>query len=265
MASKLPAGLRLEKKAGVATVTLDRPDRLNALTFAMYEGLLGLFKDFKQDESTRVIILTGSGRGFCSGGDVEDIIGQLFSRDAQGLHEFTTLTCDVVAAMRACPQPIIAALNGVTAGAGAALAIASDIRLATPESKIQFLFVKVGLSGADMGACMLLPRLVGLGRATELVMLGDALPAAEALTMGLYNRVVPRESLMTEAQAWAQRLAEGPRMGLAVTKSTIDAQLAMGLEDALAHDARVQADCMQHQDFREAYEAFKAKRKPKFA
>jgi enoyl-CoA hydratase/carnithine racemase len=263
-ARKLPPGLRYETEGPVATITLDRPERLNALTFHMYEALRDLFAGLKRDRSVRAVILTGQGRGFCSGGDVEDIIGALFSLDKAGLRRFTKLTCDVVANMRACPQPIVAALNGTVAGAGAALAVASDFRLAVANAKISFLFVKVGLSAADMGAAYLLPRLVGLGRATELLMLGDALPADEAHRIGLYHRLLPDHRLTEEARTLAARLADGPQQGLAVTKATLDKQLAMTLPQALVWDARVQADCMTHPDFREAYEAFKAKRKPAF-
>ncbi len=260
----LPAGLVYEQEDGVATLRLDRPDRLNALTFDIYEGLRDAFAQLSTNEDVRCIILTGTGRGFCSGGDVEDIIGALFSFDEAGLQQFTTLTCDVVANMRNTPQPIVAALNGTVAGAGAALAIASDLRVAVPSAKISFLFTKVGLSGADMGACHLLPRLVGLGKATELLMLGDPLPAEEAHRLGLYNRLVEPDQLMAEAQGLAKRLAAGPQMGLFVTKESLDAQSGMDLEEALEWDARVQAECMTHPDFREAYEAFKEKRPPRF-
>lgn len=262
---RLPKGLVYHEEGNVAFLTLARPDRLNALTFDIYEALRDVFAGLAKNSSVRAVVLTGQGRGFSSGGDVEDIIGKLFAMDARGLHRFTKLTCDVVANMRACPQPIIAALNGVVAGAGAALAIASDVRLAVPEAKISFLFVKVGLSAADMGACLLLPRLVGLGRATEMLLLGDAVPAEVALKIGLYNRVVPAADLLTEARAWARRFAQGPRKGLAVSKATLDRELSMSLSGALALDAKVQAECMQHPDFREAYEAFKAKRPARFA
>lgn len=255
-------GLRYTEEGAVAILTLSRPDRLNALTFEIYEALRDRFAALKDRPQVRAVILTGEGRGFCSGGDVEAIIGELFQRDARGLRRFTQLTCDVVKNMRTCPQPIVAALNGVVAGAGAALAVASDVRLAVPDAKIAFLFVKAGLSAADMGACYLLPRLIGLGRATELLLLGDFLSAEEAHRIGLYNRIVPPNQLAKEAQTWARRLAEGPRQGIPVSKATLDTQLSMSLEKALDYDARVQAACMAHPDFREAYEAFRAKRKP---
>lgn len=260
----LPEGLVYAEEDGIATFTLSRPERLNALTFAIYEGLRDRFAALRERDDLRAVILTGEGRGFCSGGDVEDIIGRLVKMDPKQLHEFTKLTCDVVANMRSCPQPIVAALNGTVAGAGAALAVASDVRVAVPEAKIAFLFVKAGLSGADMGACHLLPRIVGLGRATELLMLGDFIPAEEAHRIGLYNRVVPKERLLGEARALAEALGERPVTGIAVTKDTLSKQLAMTLEEALAWDARVQAELMLHPDFKEAYEAFRAKRPAKF-
>jgi enoyl-CoA hydratase/carnithine racemase len=195
---------------------------------------------------------------------VEDIIGRLLKMDARQLQEFTKLTCDVVANMRTAPQPIIAALNGTVAGAGAALTVASDFRVATPEAKIAFLFVKAGLSGADMGACLLLPRLVGVGRATEMLMLGDFTSAEEAQRIGLYNRIVPRDRLMDEARALAKALSERPVTGLAVTKDTLNRQAAMDIQQALAWDAAVQAKLMQHPDFLEAYHAFTQKRSARF-
>jgi enoyl-CoA hydratase/carnithine racemase len=260
----LPEGLRYHEEDGLATFTLSRPERLNALTFALYEGLRDHFAALRRRDDVRAVVLTGEGRGFCTGGDVEDIIGRLLKMDARQLQEFTRLTCDVVANMRAAPQPIIAALNGTVAGAGAALTVASDLRVATPEAKIAFLFVKAGLSGADMGACHLLPRLVGLGRATEWLMLGDFVSPEEALRAGLYNRVVPREQLLDAARGLAKALGERPVTGLAVTKQALQAQLAMGLEEALAWDARVQAQCMLHPDFLEAYRAFTEKRPARF-
>jgi enoyl-CoA hydratase/carnithine racemase len=260
----LPEGLRYAEDGGVATLTLARPERLNALTFAIYEGLRDRFAWLAQRQDLHAVILTGEGRGFCTGGDVEAIIGRLLEMDEGQLRGFTKLTCDVVANLRACPQPVIAALNGTVAGAGAALTVASDLRVAVPEAKIAFLFVKAGLSGADMGACWLLPRIVGLGRATELLMLGDFVTAEQALAMGLYSRVVPRERLMEEARALARQLSERPLTGLAVTKGALHQQHAMSLDEALAWDASVQAELMQHPDFQEAYEAFVAKRPARY-
>jgi enoyl-CoA hydratase/carnithine racemase len=256
--------LEWAQEGKAATLTLSRPERLNALTFGMYAGLRDIFGALRGRKDVRAVLLTGKGRGFCSGGDVEEIIGKLLGRDLEGLREFTRLTCDVVANMRACPQPIVAALNGTVAGAGAALALASDIRIASPEAKIAFLFVKAGLSGADMGAAHLLPRLVGLGRATELLMLGDLISADEAHRIGLYNHVVPGEKLAEVAGVMAARLADGPQDGIAATKATLEAQASMSLAEALAWDAKLQAECMRHPDFREAYQAFKEKRKPRF-
>ncbi|HET6403289.1 MAG TPA: enoyl-CoA hydratase family protein [Candidatus Thermoplasmatota archaeon] len=258
-------GLRYQEDGKVATITLSRPDRLNALTFDIYAELRDTFARLRHNANVQAVVLTGEGRGFCSGGDVEDIIGHLLKMEPAQLLAFTTMTCDVVANMRACPQPIVAALNGTVAGAGSALALASDFRLAAPEAKIAFLFVKAGLSAADMGACHLLPRIVGLGRATELLMLGDFIGADEAHRIGLYNRIVPRESLLAEARALAERLASGPGVGIAVSKETLNAQLDMSIADALRWDAHVQAQCMLSPDFREAYEAFRDKRPAKYA
>jgi enoyl-CoA hydratase/carnithine racemase len=213
----------------------------------------------------RAIVLTGAGRGFCSGGDVEDIIGALFGRDPEGLLEFTRMTCDVVRNMRRCRRPIVAAVNGTAAGAGAVLATASDIRVASETAKIAFLFVKVGLSGADMGVSWLLPRIVGSGHATELLMTGEFITAQRAHEIGLYHRVVPQEQTLAEATAFAARLAQGPAEGLAVSKRALDAEASMTLEQALDHEARVQAELMVHPDYREAYEAFRDKRAPRFA
>lgn len=210
------------------------------------------------------VVLTGSGRAFCSGGDVEDIIGALFSRDAEGLRAFTRMTCDLILNIRRCRRPVIAALNGTVAGAGAVIAAACDIRIASETAKIAFLFVRVGLSGADMGASWLLPRIVGHGRATEILMTGDFIDARRALDIGLYNAVVPVERVLDEATALAARLARGPAEALAVTKRALDAEWALDLEAALTHEADVQAELMERPDFREAYEAFRAKREPKF-
>lgn len=249
---------------GVATITLNRPGRLNALTFEVYEELRDTFRALDSERGVRAIVITGSGRAFCSGGDVEDIIGQLFSRDAKGLLDFTWLTCDLILAMRLCRRPIIGALNGTVAGAGAVIAAACDVRIAAESAKIAFLFTRVGLSGADMGAAWLLPRLVGLGRATELLMTGDFIDAQRALEIGLYNRVVPVDRLAAEARDFAARLARGPTKALAVTKDALNREAAMDLEQALELEAKAQAELMGHPNFREAYEAFKAKREPRF-
>jgi enoyl-CoA hydratase/carnithine racemase len=249
---------------GVATLTLNRPDRLNALTFQVYGELRDTFAALDLEPGVRAIVLTGSGRGFCSGGDVEDIIGALFSRDAEGLREFTRMTCDVIANIRRCRRPVIAALNGTVAGAGAVIASACDFRIAAETAKIAFLFVRVGLSGADMGASWLLPRLVGVGRATELLMTGEFIDARRAFEIGLYQRVVPPERVLAEATALAERLARGPSSALAVTKRALDHESMLTLEQALAYEADAQAELMGHSDFREAYEAFREKREPKF-
>ncbi|HEX4634484.1 MAG TPA: enoyl-CoA hydratase-related protein, partial [Gemmatimonadales bacterium] len=202
--------------SGVATITLNRPDRLNALTFQVYEELRDTFRALDTEPLVKAIVITGSGRAFCSGGDVEDIIGQLFSRDAKGLLKFTRLTCDLILAMRKCRRPIIGALNGTVAGAGAVIAAACDIRIAAETAKIAFLFTRVGLSGADMGSAWLLPRIIGMGRATELLMTGDFIDAQRAREIGLYNAVVPGDRVLAEAQALAEKLARGPSPALAV-------------------------------------------------
>ena len=249
---------------GVATLTLNRPQRLNALTFEVYAELRDTFASLDVEPGVRAVVLTGAGRGFCSGGDVEDIIGALFGRDAAALLEFTRMTCDLVLNIRRCRKPVVAALNGTVAGAGAVIAAACDFRIAAESAKIAFLFVRVGLSGADMGACWLLPRLVGLGAATELLMLGDFVDPQRALEIGLYHRVVPQERVMAEAIHWAERLARGPAAAIAVTKRALDVEADLDLERALDHEARVQAELMEHPDYREAYEAFRSKREPKF-
>lgn len=256
---------KLDAATQVATITLNRPDRLNALTFEVYAELRDTFKALDTQPGVRAIVLTGSGRGFCSGGDVEDIIGALFGRDAKGLLEFTRMTCDVVLNMRRCRRPIVAALNGTVAGAGAVLAAASDFRIASDTAKIAFLFVKVGLSGADMGVSWLLPRIVGSGHAAELLMTGDFITAQRALEIGLYHRVVPAAQTLAEATAFAAKLAQGPAEGLAVSKQALELEASMTLEQALDHEARVQAELMVNPDYREAYEAFREKRAPRFA
>jgi enoyl-CoA hydratase/carnithine racemase len=263
---KTPTSFLYEQTdAGVATITLNRPDRLNALTFEVYRELTDTFAALRNEPEVRAVVITGAGRAFCSGGDVHDIIGELFKRDMEGLLEFTRMTCELVANIRALQKPVIASLNGTTAGAGACIALASDIRIAAEEAKIAFLFVKVGLSGADMGAAYLLPRVVGLAKATELLYTGDFISAQEAERIGLYNRVVPGDQLAATTQELAERLARGPAFALAKTKELLDREAHMNLETALECEAQAQAICMQHPDYREAYEAFVAKRPARFS
>lgn len=253
---------------GVATITLNRPERLNALTFEAYAGLRDLFRRLgtgAAEPDVRAIVITGAGHGFCSGGDVRDIIGPLLGRDARGLREFTGLTCDLVRAIRECSRPVVAAVNGTAAGAGAAIAAACDIRIAAASARIAFLFTKVGLSGADMGMAWLLPRLVGLGRATELLMTGDFIDADEAFRIGLYNRVVAGADVLPVARMFAEALAQGPSLALAKTRAALDAEADMTLTTALDAEADLQASLMTHPDFREAYDAFLAKRRPRFS
>lgn len=254
----------LDEATGVGTITLNRPDRLNALTFEIYDELRQVFRWLSSAEGVRAIVITGSGKAFCSGGDVHDIIGELVSRDYRRLLEFTRMTCDLVLAMRQCRRPIVAALNGTTAGAGAVIATACDIRIAAAAAKIAFLFTKVGLSGADMGAAWLLPRIVGLGRATELLMTGDFITADEAFRIGLYNRVVPDGEVLGAAQAFAVKLAQGPSFAHEITKDALNREAHMDLAAALEAEAQIQASLMLHADFREAYEAFVAKRPARF-
>ncbi len=249
---------------GVATVTLNRPERLNALTFEVYRELREGFQALDVEPGVRSVILTGAGRAFCSGGDVEDIIGPLFERDYRGLLDFTRATGDLVLSILRCRRPVVAALNGTVAGAGAVIASACDLRIAAEEAKIAFLFVKVGLSGADMGASWLLPRLVGHGRASELLLTGDFIDAREAHRIGLYNRVVPGAELAAEARRQAERLARGPSFGLEITKKMLVREAAMDVESAMAAETEIQAACMEDPNFREAYEAFVAKREPRF-
>jgi enoyl-CoA hydratase/carnithine racemase len=263
---KTPATFRYELHAttGVATMTLDRPERLNALTFDIYDELRHTLRALSTEQGVRVVVITGSGRAFCSGGDVHDIIGALFARDYQGLLDFTRMTCDLVLAIRQCRRPVVAALNGTTAGAGAVIAAACDVRIAATSAKIAFLFTKVGLSGADMGAAWLLPRIVGLGRATELLMTGDFITADEALRIGLYNRVVPDAELTSAARAFAETLAAGPSFAHEITKDALNREAHMDLGAALEAEAQIQASLMTHADFREAYDAFVARRPPRF-
>jgi len=249
---------------GIGTITLNRPERLNALTFAVYRELADFFGYLQARDAVRVVIITGSGKGFCSGGDVEDIIGELFARSAEGLYDFTRMSCDLIENMRKLSKPIIAAINGAAAGAGAVIAAASDFRIANTEGKISFLFVKVGLSAADMGICHLLPRIVGLTHATQLLMTGETISAQRAYEINLYNSVVQPDKLVEEAMTLAHTLAAGPTFGLAITKEAINSEMNMDIFSALEYEASVQAACMLHPDFREAYNAWREKRKPQF-
>jgi enoyl-CoA hydratase/carnithine racemase len=257
-------GYQVDDSTQVATITLNRPERLNALTFEVYKELRDTFQRLDTEPGVRAIIITGAGRAFCSGGDVEDIIGALLGRDLKALQDFTRLTCDLILAMRRCRRPIVGALNGTVAGAGAVIAAACDIRVAAESAKIAFLFTKVGLSGADMGAAWLLPRIVGYGRATEMLLTGDFVDAKRAYEIGLYNRVVPQAQVLPEARAVAEKLARGPSAALGVTKQALEAEAALDFEAALAYEAEVQAQLMLGPNFREAHEAFRAKRDPKF-
>ena len=254
----------LDAATSVATITLDRPDRLNALTFEVYAELRDTFYALDTEPGVRVVVITGAGRGFCSGGDVEDIIGALFERDFEGLLEFTRLTCDLIRAIRQCRRPVVAALNGTVAGAGAVIATACDVRIAAESAKIAYLFTRVGLSGADMGSAWLLPRIVGLGVATELLMTGAFVDPQRARAIGLYNRVVPDGDLPRVAREFAERLAQGPSYALAITKDALNREASMDLVGALEAEAQAQAGCMEHPNFRESYDAFVAKREPRF-
>jgi enoyl-CoA hydratase/carnithine racemase len=254
----------LDEETGVATLTLNRPDRLNALTFQVYDELRNTFYALHDEEEARVVVLTGSGRGFCSGGDVEDIIGRLFERDMRGLLEFTRMTCDLVLSIRRCRKPVVAALNGTVAGAGAVIATACDMRVAAESAKIAYLFTRVGLSGADMGAAWMLPRIVGLAKASELLMTGEFISAEEARRIGLYNQVVADGSSLEAATELAGKLSRGPSFALEITKDALNREAHMDLASALEAEAQIQAALMLHPDFRESYDAFVEKREPDF-
>jgi enoyl-CoA hydratase/carnithine racemase len=248
----------------VGVVTLNRPKRKNPLTFDSYAELRDLFRSLAQADDVHAVVLQGAGGNFCSGGDVHEIIGPLIKMSMPDLLAFTRMTGDLVKAMRACPQPIVAAIDGVCAGAGAILAMASDLRVGTPRSSVAFLFTRVGLAACDMGACSLLPRIVGQGRASELLYTGRALPADEALAWGFYNRLAEPDEIGTDALSWAADLATGPSFGHAMTKRMLHQEWAMGVDEAIEAEAQAQAICMMTQDFRRAYEAFAAKGKPVF-
>ena len=253
-----------ENNDGIATVRLNDPEKLNALTFQTYGDLEKIMAELASDNSVKVVVLTGTGKGFCSGGSVNDIIGPLLKMKGDELYKFTRMTCNVVKNMRNLKKPIIAAVNGIAAGAGAMLMLASDLRIFSDKARAAFLFVKVGLSGADMGALYLLPRIVGLGKATELVYFGDTIDAQEAYRIGLANRVVPGETLIDEAYKWATRLKDGPLYALGVTKELIEYEGNVDLEAALEMEAMAQARCMETPDFVEGYNAFVEKRPQQF-
>ena len=248
----------------VAHLTLDRPERKNPLTFESYAELRDTFRALAYADAVKTVVVTGAGGNFCSGGDVHEIIGPLTRMDEKGLLEFTRMTGDLVRAMRACPQPVIAAIDGVCAGAGAMIALASDIRLATPAAKTAFLFVRVGLAGCDMGACALLPRVIGQGRAAELLYTGRSFDAAEGERNGFFNAVHPAGELLPAAMKLAGELAAGPTLAHALTKKMLHLEWNMGVNEAIDAEARAQAGLMKCRDFLRAYEAFAAKRRPVF-
>lgn len=249
---------------GVATLTLNRPERKNPLTFESYAELRELFRALAYADDVKAIVITGEGDNFCSGGDVHDIIGPLTKLDMPGLLAFTRMTGDVVKAMRACPQPVVAAIDGICAGAGALLALASDIRYGTAHSKTAFLFARVGLAGCDMGACALLPRVIGQGRASELLYTGRSLGGEEAERWGFFNRLCAPETLLADAQAFAASLAQGPSFAHGMTKKMLQQEWNMGVDEAIEAEAQAQAICMMSNDFHRAYHAFVAKQKPVF-
>ncbi|MDQ2872069.1 MAG: enoyl-CoA hydratase family protein [Candidatus Eremiobacteraeota bacterium] len=248
----------------VATLTLDRPERKNPLTFDSYQELLERFRACKTDETVKAIVITGAGGNFCSGGDVREIIGPLTERSPEQLLEFTQMTADLVKAMRASPQPIVAAVDGVCAGAGAILAMASDLRYGTARSKIAFLFARVGLAGCDMGACAMLPRIIGLGRASELLYTGRSISGEQAHAWGFFNELHAADDMLAAATRVARELADGPSLAHAMTKRMLHEEWDMPLDAAIDAEARAQAACMQTRDFRRAYEAFVAGKRPAF-
>jgi enoyl-CoA hydratase/carnithine racemase len=258
-----------QRDGKVATITLNRPERKNPLTLESYAELRDTFRDLVYADDVKCIVIAGAGGNFCSGGDVHEIIGPLVEMqrkgDMAGLLAFTRMTGDLVKAMRACPQPIVAAIDGVCAGAGAILAMASDLRFGTARSKVAFLFVRVGLAGADMGACNMLPRIIGAGRAAELLYSGRAMDGAEAERWGFFNKLSEPDALVADAQGMAKTLAAGPTFAHAMTKRCIHQEWSMGIDDSIEAEAQAQAICMQTKDYERAYEAFVRKEKPSFA
>jgi enoyl-CoA hydratase/carnithine racemase len=263
-ATPAPAYFALSVADGVATVTLNRPERKNPLTFDSYAELRDWFLSLQKATDVRAVVLTGAGDNFCSGGDVHEIIGPLTKMTMPELLAFTRMTGALVSAMRACPQPIVAAIDGVCAGAGAMMALASDLRLGTPNTNTAFLFTRVGLAGADMGACALLPRMIGQGRASELLFTGRAMTAAEGHAWGFFNALHDSAALLPAAHKLAAQLAQGPTFAHGMTKTMLHQEWAMTLDQAIEAEAQAQAICMQTQDFRRAYEAFAAKQRPVF-
>jgi enoyl-CoA hydratase/carnithine racemase len=255
---------QFEVLSAVANITLNRPERKNPLTFESYAELRDLFRTMAPADDVKVVVLNGAGENFCSGGDVHEISGPLTKLDMPGLLAFTQMTGDLVKAMRACPQPIVAAIDGICVGAGAILALASDIRFGTARSKTAFLFTRVGLAGCDMGACAMLPRVIGQGRAAELLYTGRNLPGDEAERWGFFNRLCAPEALLKEAQALAAELAAGPTFAHGMTKKMLHQEWDMGVDEAIDAEAQAQAICMATNDFHRAYHAFVAKQKPEF-
>lgn len=254
----------LEIEGGIGRITLNRPERKNPLTFESYDELAAIFSAARKDDSVHAFVISGTGGNFCSGGDVFEIIGPLTQMNVPQLLAFTEMTGDLVKTMRACPQPIISAIDGICAGAGAIIAMASDIRLGTEAAKVAFLFNRVGLAGCDMGACALLPRLIGQGRASELLYTGRSLGGAEAERWGFFNRLVEPYTLLTEALKLAGQLVQGPTFANGITKRMLQMEWAMSVDDAVEAEAITQALCMKTEDFKRAYDAFAAKQKPVF-
>jgi enoyl-CoA hydratase/carnithine racemase len=259
-----PQHFQWQREGRVGIITLNRPERKNPLTFESYAELRDFFRALVGVKEVRALVITGAGGNFCSGGDVHEIIGPLTRMDAAGLRNFTQMTGDLVKAMRACPQPIVAAVDGICAGAGAILAMSADFRFGTPRAKTAFLFTRVGLAGCDMGACAILPRIIGQGRASELLFTGRSMLADEGLAWGFFNRLIAPETVLADSLALATEIASGPTFAHAMTKRMLHAEWSMTVDEAIDAEAAAQAVCMETQDFHRAYHAFVAKQKPKF-
>jgi len=264
LAGYAPQHFLWQQQGAVGLITLNRPERKNPLTFESYAELRDLFRALAYVDEVKAVVIQGAGGDFCSGGDVHEIIGPLTGMSMPDLLAFTRMTGDLVKAMRACPQPVVAAIDGVCAGAGAIMAMASDLRVGTARSKTAFLFTRVGLAGCDMGACAMLPRIVGQGRASDLLYSGRSLGGDEALAWGFLNRIAEPEQLLAEALAWGREIAAGPSFAHAMTKRMLHQEWAMGVDEAIESEAQAQAICMMTQDFHRAYEAFAARQKPAF-